>query len=268
MALSARTRWSLVAVALVGIAGVVAVVWFLGGSAPDEVDLTGLADDGSDEETDDGAGGDEAGDDEAAADEAAGDEAAGDATIDLRDLDGVWAVDTDAVAFDGEAGDGSFVGYRVDEELSTIGSTTAVGRTPAVDGEVVVDGGQVIEAEIVADLTQLTSDEGRRDQRLRSTLAPDSEARFVLSEPFAIEGLVDDGEVVEMAVSGELTIEGTTQPVDVIVQALPVDGHIVLAGSTPIQLSDYDVDAPSAPIVLSVSDDAVIEWQLYLQRTS
>jgi hypothetical protein len=33
-----------------------------------------------------------------------------------------------------------------------------------------------------------------------------------------------------------------------------------------VALSDYDVEVPSAPIVLSASDDATIEWQLFLVK--
>jgi len=45
-----------------------------------------------------------------------------------------WAVDTTVGEFSYEDSTGTFVGFRVDEELSGLGSTTAVGRTPDVSG--------------------------------------------------------------------------------------------------------------------------------------
>ena len=47
---------------------------------------------------------------------------------------GTWNVDTSIGEFNYEDSTGTFVGFRIDEELSGIGSTTAVGRTPDVSG--------------------------------------------------------------------------------------------------------------------------------------
>src|SRR5437762_13796814 len=45
----------------------------------------------------------------------------------------------------------SFVGYRVQEELAGIGSTTAVGRTTAVDGTLEFDGTHIKAVTVQAD---------------------------------------------------------------------------------------------------------------------
>ena len=45
-------------------------------------------------------------------------------------LDGTWTVDPSIGSFSDFSG--SFVGYRVDEELANVGAATAVGRTPDV----------------------------------------------------------------------------------------------------------------------------------------
>jgi hypothetical protein len=39
-----------------------------------------------------------------------------------------------------------------------------------------------------------------------------------------------------------------------------------VTGSTIVTLADFDIAVPSAPVVLSVSDEATIELQLYLSR--
>ena len=45
-----------------------------------------------------------------------------------------------------------------------------------------------------------------------------------------------------------------------------VDGVIVVVGSTEIVFADYDVEAPSAVIVLSVEDRGQVELQLFFTR--
>lgn len=43
---------------------------------------------------------------------------------------------------------------------------------------------------------------------------------------------------------------------------------MVVTGSVDVALSDFDVTAPTAPIVLSVADTATVELQLYLSPAS
>ena len=74
---------------------------------------------------------------------------------------GTWTVDPTVGSFDDFSG--SFVGYRVQEELASVGATEAVGRTPDVTGTLTVDGTTITAAEFTADLTTLQSDEGNRD---------------------------------------------------------------------------------------------------------
>src|SRR5688500_12734597 len=66
-----------------------------------------------------------------------------------------------------EGGDpeSGYVGYRVDELFG--GDTikkAAVGRTPAISGSLTLDGTSVTAVDVVADLSELASDQGRRDQ--------------------------------------------------------------------------------------------------------
>ena len=84
------------------------------------------------------------------------------------DVNGSWSVDPSIGSFDDFSG--SFAGYRVEEELSTIGSNTAVGRTPDVTGELTVDGAALTEATVTVDLTSLESDEGFRDSAAQREL--------------------------------------------------------------------------------------------------
>lgn len=240
----------LLAAGLVVLLAVGGVLWWLrSGDEPAEVDLAreeaALPDDDSDAEPEPGP------------------EPEPEDLEDLEDLDGRWLIDREAEPFDREAGTGTFVGYRVDEELTTVGAFTAVGRTPLVDGEVEVVDGAVVATSIEADLTGLESDSSRRDGRVLGSLGADPRARFTLSEAFDLPPDLDATPVTVTA-TGELTILEVTEPIEVELQVALRDGSPIVAGRIELLLSDYGVQVPTAPIVVSASDEAVLEWQLLL----
>ncbi len=180
-------------------------------------------------------------------------------TGDTGDLTGTWAVDPA----------NSFVGYRIDEELRNIGATTAVGRTSDVTGSLDFDGSTITAVEVVANLQALESDDDRRDGQLEDQALETSqfpEATFVLAEPIAIEGDPAAGDLIAATAIGDLTIHGVTNRVELALEGQFVDGVVVVVGSTPILLADYDIEKPSAMSVLSVSDEATMEMQLAFVR--
>ena len=66
---------------------------------------------------------------------------------------------------------------------------TAVGRTIGVNGTMTIAGGQVTAVTIEADLTRLKSDQGRRDDYIRTRGLETNTygtATFVLAEPIAL----------------------------------------------------------------------------------
>ncbi len=69
-----------------------------------------------------------------------------------------------------------------------------------------------------------------------------------------------------MTATGELTINGVTNQVEIPLEAQLVDGMILVVGSTDIVFADYDVSIPTAPMVLAVEDHGVLEVQLWLSR--
>jgi polyisoprenoid-binding protein YceI len=181
------------------------------------------------------------------------------------DLDGRWVVDRSR-EFDREEGRGNFAGYRIREELAGIGNSVAVGRSPEVQGEVTFASGVLTGADVEVDLTALVSDDGRRDARVRNELGEDARARFELDGRIELPEVPPVGEVIELTVHGWLTIVDTTNEVDVDLQVVVTETGLLVAGSTRIDLDDYNVEVPSATIVLSVEDEATIEWQLFLIR--
>ena len=175
------------------------------------------------------------------------------------DLTGTWTIDAA----------NSFVGYRIDEELRAIGSTTAVGRTSDVTGTLQFYGSTITAVEVVADLSTLASDDDRRDGQLRRQALETNqfpEATFVLTEPITVEGDPASGDTIAATAVGDLTIHGVTNRVELALEGQLVDGVVVVVGSTVILLADYDIEKPSALSVLSVSDQATMEMQLIFTR--
>lgn len=248
-------RWMVIAVA-VAIVAVAGVVWWLGGDEPEAVDAGRALDqdrqapsetDPVEQDTEDNQAGDN------------GPPTSPDA------LTGRWVVDTSR-PFDGAAGLGTFVGYRVDEELANVGSSTAVGRTPDVSGYVELDGTRLVAAEFGAELSGLSSDDGRRDGRVQTMLGPEATASFELSGEIDVTEVPRVGEVIELEAPGVLRIRDVEREVTVDLQAAVTEMGLLVTGSIRILLEDYGLEVPSATIVLSASDEATLEWQLFLRR--
>ena len=176
-------------------------------------------------------------------------------------LDGSWTVNTSI----GTGADASFVGYRVQEQLASIGANTAVGRTSAVSGTFTLQGTSVTAATITADLTGLRSDSAGRDgqlsrQGLQTATYPT--ATFVLSQPIDLGSLPADGQVVTATATGQLTLHGQTRTVQVPLQAKRSGGVVAVDGSLPITFADYGIQPPTSFAVLSVAGNGTMELQL------
>jgi polyisoprenoid-binding protein YceI len=182
---------------------------------------------------------------------------------------GTWAVDTEHGHFDFESATGTFVGFRIKEHLSSIGSTHAVGRTGDVSGTMVIDGTKVTSAKFDVDLTTITTNQTQRNQRVQDALETDRfpNATFELTSPIDLGGDAADGRELSVTAKGDLTIHGQTRPVSFPLQAKLVRGTVVVVGSLDVTFSDFGVEVPRAPIVLSVDDHGQLELQLLLTRT-
>jgi polyisoprenoid-binding protein YceI len=185
--------------------------------------------------------------------------------VDSKDVSGTWSVDTTIGEFGIDEASGTFVGFRVKEVLGQgIGSATAVGRTPLVSGSAEIDGTTLVTAEIVADLTGLRTDRPMRDSRVQDALntGVHPEAIFVLSGPVDL----GEGRQVQVPAPGSLTINGVTNTVTVDLAAELVGRILAVVGTIDVVFADYDVEAPTAPVVVSVEDHGIVEVQLFLTR--
>jgi polyisoprenoid-binding protein YceI len=171
--------------------------------------------------------------------------------------DGEWTVQAD---------DTVFVGYRVDELFAGETVTkTATGRTPGVEGTMTVDGQTVTAVDLTADVTQLASDQERRDSALatrglETQRFPTAEFRLTSPVELPAEPAVD--EPVETTVTGDLTLHGVTEPVEVELEARWSGPTISVAGSAPITFADYDIQPIEIPGFVSTAADGTMELQL------
>lgn len=234
--------------AAAALAGVIAagLIWFLGGTEPAEFDLGATV--------------------SAVTETTTGSSTDSSASGDLTSLDGTWAVDNTIGTLSFEEATGTFAGFRVEEELASIGVTTAVGRSPEVTGTIEIDGTTLTGATFEVDLTAIVSNEERRNNAIQEALntGVNPTATFVLDEPIELGSIPAEGETVTFDATGALTVNGVTQDVTIPLQAQIVDGSILVVGSLDILFADYGVEAPSAPIVVSVEDHGTLELQLWL----
>ncbi|MDE0498293.1 MAG: YceI family protein [Acidimicrobiaceae bacterium] len=185
------------------------------------------------------------------------------------ELDGTWAVDAETGEFTLDDATGSFAGFRVDEELARIGAFTAVGRTGDVSGTLVIAEESVTSVEIEVDLTTLRTDDSRRDGAVQRALGTSQHptATFSLTEELHIDGAVELGGSISLMASGDLTVNGITQPVTIDIEAQLVGSVIAVVGSVEITFADFDVTVPQVPIVLSAEDHGIMEFQLLFRRS-
>jgi polyisoprenoid-binding protein YceI len=182
-------------------------------------------------------------------------------------LDGTWQVDPSVGSFSDFSG--SFVGYRVQEELASIGAQEAVGRTADVTGAMEIFGTTIQSVDVTADLTTLKSDDDRRDgqlqrQGIETGTFPTS--TFHLTSPVELGALPAEGQAITVTATGDLTLHGQTKSVEVPLQARLSAGVISVTGSIPMSFADYGIERPNSMIVLSIADNGTMEFQLHFTR--
>lgn len=182
-------------------------------------------------------------------------------------FDGTWTIDTSVGGGDVDAG--TFVGYRVQEELARIGANTAVGRTGAVSGSIEFSGSAVTAVTVEADLSQLRSDSSQRDRQMRRQALETGTfptATFVLTDAVDLGTIPTEGTPFSVEASGDLTVHGVTRNVTVPIEGQLIGDSVVVVGGIAVVFADYDIDPPSAAIVLSVADEGEMEFQLFFTK--
>ena len=174
--------------------------------------------------------------------------------------DGVWKV---------VRGDKVYLGYRMTEQFAgDIVHKTAVGRTTAVDGTASIAGNKVVTADVTADMRELKSDRGPRDNYIH-THAIDSDtyptAEFKLTQPITLPAGVTKGQQVKVAATGALTLHGVTRTITIPLDARWDGDTIEAVGTAPIVLADYKIEPPKTAVV-QADDHGSLELSLTFGR--
>ena len=184
-------------------------------------------------------------------------------------VDGTWTVDRSIGTFADFTS--SFAGYRVQEELASVGAKTAVGRTPDVDGSFTIDGKKIPKAEFTVDMSTLKSDEDLRDGAIRGQAIETSRfptATFTLTKPIALDQIPAEGKKISVDATGDLTLHGVTKEVTIPLAAQRTANVIALTGQLDIPFADFQIAQPTSFAVLSIEDHGILEIQLFLTRTT
>jgi polyisoprenoid-binding protein YceI len=173
-------------------------------------------------------------------------------------------------------GAGSAAGYRVREKLALLpAKSDAVGRTSAIRGAASLTGSDsaltLESAAFSADVTKLTSDQSRRDQRIHTIgLQSDQfpKASFTLARAIKLPASAAGGGTINVSATGALMIHGTSKSVTIPLQMRLSSSKIEVVGSLTFPWADFNMTAPSIAGAVNVEDKATMEFDLHLRRAS
>jgi polyisoprenoid-binding protein YceI len=162
----------------------------------------------------------------------------------------------------------------VREQLASLSAESdAVGRTSSVTGTLTLapaaNEHTVTAAAFTVDVSTLTSDQPRRDQRvhdlgLESNRYPT--ATFTLASLIALPTLAVGGPPVRVSASGDLTIHGTTKAVTIPIDIQLLGPQIQAVGSLSFPFGLFNMVPPNIGGFVSVQGNVTMEFSLFFQR--
>ncbi len=181
----------------------------------------------------------------------------------LADLTGRWI-----------AAEGSEAGYRVREKLANLpAQSDAVGRTTAVTGGMAVAaiGDRLVarDLQMEVDLTQLRSDDTRRDNRIRTQGLESNRyptATFVSTADVSVPASAATGQPFETEVEGDLTLHGVTRRVTIPVEGQLTGDRAEVVGSLQFPMSMFAIDPPNIGGFVTVEPHATLEFKIVLRK--
>jgi polyisoprenoid-binding protein YceI len=169
---------------------------------------------------------------------------------------------------------GSVAGYRVRELfVGGVAKVDAVGRSEAVTASVTLAraGSALVARNLTAtvDMTQIKSDETRRDSRMRTQgLETDKfgTATFVGAGDVTLPDNAEKGEAVKVTITGKLTLHGVTRDVEIPADARLADGTLEVVGRLAIKMPDWGIEPPEIPDFVKADDDGQMEFKLVMKK--
>lgn len=168
---------------------------------------------------------------------------------------------------------GNSARYRIREQLVGVDlPNDAVGQTSAVTGVIATDArGKLIPAEskFTVDVSTIKSDKDRRDGFVRRRVLETDQYPTVTLVPTAVRGIsfpLPTSGSKTFEIIGDLTVRGETRPTTWKVSAQFQPGRITGAASTAFTFSDFAIEKPRIPVVLSVADTIKLELGFSLMQ--
>jgi polyisoprenoid-binding protein YceI len=155
--------------------------------------------------------------------------------------------------------------YQVQEKfLNRDLPNMAVGKTNAVTGELQVslDGkpsGKI--TKIAVDLRTLTSDQSRRDSRIRSQWLESDKYPFAEFTSTDVQGIPEsysEGQEVNLKLTGDMKIREVTKPVTFDVKGKLEGDTITGTATSKILMKDFGFDPPTVAGMLTVDDGVTL----------
>ena len=171
-------------------------------------------------------------------------------------LDGTWQVTT-----------GSVAGFRIRETVIGF-SNSVTGRTGDVSGTMTVTGARVSDAAFQVSLGTIAVDGKTRQPQLVQSLGVTAHpvAAVTLARPVPLPAVFSTGAMVTRAAAATLTLNGITHAVTVTLSARRDGTAIDVAGSLPVDFSDFRITGPAGYGFLgSLASSGTAEFLLILR---
>jgi polyisoprenoid-binding protein YceI len=167
---------------------------------------------------------------------------------------------------------GSQAGYRVREKLAFLPALSdAVGRTSQVTGSATfTDSGSnvaVTAASFVINVYSLKSNESLRDEHIHTIgiqSATYPRASFKLTSPVTLPKRALSGGIVDVKVTGDVTMHGTTKLLTIPIEITLSTSKIQAVGSYTFPWALFNMQAPSVGGFVNVENTATMEFKLEL----
>lgn len=167
--------------------------------------------------------------------------------------------------------EGNEARYRIREQLVGVDlPNDAVGTTGEVSGGLGFDAsGKLVPAssKFVVNVGTLKSDKDRRDGYVRNRILETSQFPTVELTPTAIRGItlpMPTSGTRTFQVVGNLTVHGVTKPTTWNVDVTFDKGRVTGTAATSFLFSDFGLNQPRVPVVLSVADSIKLEYTFSL----
>lgn len=161
--------------------------------------------------------------------------------------------------------DQSSASYFVGEKLASLSLPSTAKGTTTIEGQFGIDNNSLPPGTtFTVDLTGLTSDEDRRDQRVQSALETSQypDATFVAESLTGVPDPVPEGQEFDLQLTGKFTLHGVTKDVTWDVKAKKQGQAISALATLEINFSHYNINKPDIAGFVSVDDTATIQVEV------